>query len=114
MEAQQREENAHQKRLRLAKFPVLKSLDQFDLTVIPSLNKARILDLAQGEYLNKRQNQILMGNSGTGKTHLATALGLIVCQQGKKVRFFTTAGLITRLTEAQTSLRLSHLERSLA
>ena len=71
-------------------------------------------DLAQGEYLSKRENLILMGNSGTGKTHLATALGLIACQQGKKVRFFTAAGLITRLTEAQTSLRLSHLERSLA
>jgi DNA replication protein DnaC len=98
----------------MAKFPVIKSLDQFDFTAVPSLNKARILDLAQGEYLNKRENLILMGNSGTGKTHLATALGLIACQQGKKVRFFTAAGLVTRLTEAQTSLRLSHLERSLA
>ena len=114
LEAQQREENAHQKRLRMAKFPVIKSLDQFNFTAIPSLNKARILDLAQGEYLNKRENLILLGNSGTGKTHLATALGLIACQQGKKVRFFTAAGLVTRLTEAQTSLRLSHLERSLA
>ncbi len=114
IEAQQREENAHQKRLRMARFPVIKSLDRFDFTAVPSLNKARILDLARGEYLNKRENLILMGNSGTGKTHLATALGLIACQQGKKVRFFTAAGLITRLTEAQTSLRLSHLERSLA
>jgi DNA replication protein DnaC len=114
LEAQQREENAHQKRLRLAKFPVIKSLDQFDFTAVPSLNKARILDLAQGEYLNKRENLILMGNSGTGKTHLATALGLIACQQGKKVRFLTAAGLINQLTEAQAGLRLSHLERSLA
>jgi DNA replication protein DnaC len=108
------QENAHQKRLRLAKFPVIKSLDQFDFTAVPSLNKARILDLAQGEYLNKRENLILMGNSGTGKTHLATALGLIACQQGKKVRFLTAAGLINQLTEAQAGLRLSHLERSLA
>jgi DNA replication protein DnaC len=114
LEAQQREENAHQKRLRMAKFPVIKSLDQFDFTAVPSLNKARILDLAQGEYLNKRENLILMGNSGTGKTHLATALGLIACQQGKKVRFLTAAGLINQLTEAQAGLRLSHLERSLA
>ncbi len=114
LEAQQRDENAHQKRLRMAKFPVIKGLDQFDFTAVPSLNKARILDLAQGEYLNKRENLILMGNSGTGKTHLATALGLIACQQGKKVRFLTAAGLINQLTEAQASLRLSHLERSLA
>ena len=114
MEAQQREENAHQKRLRMARFPVIKSLDQFDFTTLPSLNKALVLDLAQGGYLDKRENLILMGNSGTGKTHLATALGLIACQQGRKVRFFTAAGLINQLTEAQASLRLSYLERGLA
>jgi DNA replication protein DnaC len=114
IEAQQREENAHQKRLRMARFPVFKSLDQFDFTALPSLNKARVLDLAQGGYLEKRENLILMGNSGTGKTHLATALGLLACQQGRKVRFFTAAGLINMLTEAQAGLRLSHLERSLA
>ena len=114
MEAQQREENAHQKRLRMARFPVIKSLDQFDFTTLPSLNKAMVLDLAQGGYLDKRENLILMGNSGTGKTHLATALGLIACQQGRKVRFFTAAGLINQLTEAQASLRLSYLERTLA
>ena len=114
IEAQQREENAHQKRLRMARFPVLKSLDQFDFTALPSLNKARVLDLAQGSYLDKRENLILMGNSGTGKTHLATALGLLACQQGRKVRFFTAAGLINLLTEAQAGLRLSHLERNLA
>ena len=114
IEAQQREENAHQKRLRMARFPVIKSLDQFDFTVLPSLNKALVLDLAQGGYLDKRENLILLGNSGTGKTHLATALGLIACQQGRKVRFFTAAGLINLLTEAQAGLRLSHLERGLA
>ena len=114
IEAQQREENAHQKRLRMARFPVIKSLDQFDFTTLPSLNKALVLDLAQGGYLDKRENLILMGNSGTGKTHLATALGLIACQQGRKVRFLTAAGLINQLTEAQASLRLSYLERGLA
>ena len=114
IEAQQREENAHQKRLRMARFPVIKSLDQFDFTTLPSLNKALVLDLAQGGYLDKRENLILMGNSGTGKTHLSTALGLIACQQGRKVRFFTAAGLINLLTEAQAGLRLSYLERSLA
>ena len=114
IEAQQREENAHQKRLRMARFPVLKTLDQFDFTALPSLNKARVLDLAQGSYLDKRENLILMGNSGTGKTHLAMALGLLACQQGRKVRFFTAAGLINLFTEAQAGLRLSHLERNLA
>jgi DNA replication protein DnaC len=113
LEAQQREENAHQKRLRLARFPVVKTLDQFDFTCVPSLNKAKVLSLAQGEYLDRHENLILMGNSGTGKTHLATALGLLACQQGKKVRFLTAAGLINQLAEAQAGLRLSHLERNL-
>jgi DNA replication protein DnaC len=114
LEAQQREENAHQKRLRLARFPVVKTLDQFDFTALPALNQAKVLSLAQGEYLERHENLILMGNRGTGKTHLATALGLLACQQGRKVRFFTAAGLINLLTEAQAGLRLSHLERSLA
>jgi DNA replication protein DnaC len=114
IEAQQREENAHQKRLRLARFPVVKTLDQFDFTALPALNQARVLDLAPGSYLDKRENLILMGNRGTGKTHLATALGLLACHQGKKVRFLTAAGLINQLAEAQAALRLSHLERSLA
>ena len=89
-------------------------MNHFDFTALPSLKKVRVLDLAQGGYLEKRENLILMGNSGTGKTHLATALGLLACQQGRKVRFFTAAGLINLLTEAQAGLRLSHLERSLA
>src|SRR4030042_3976921 len=55
IEAQQREENAHQKRLRMARFPIIKSLDQFDFTALPSLNKARVLDLAQGGYRDKRE-----------------------------------------------------------
>src|SRR3974390_228205 len=114
LEAQQREENAHQKRLRLARFPVVKTMDQFDFTCVPSLNKAKVLSLAQGEYLDRRENLILMGNSGTGKTHLATALGFMACQQGKKVRFLTAAGLINQLAEAQAGLRLPHLERSLS
>src|SRR4030042_1974727 len=110
--AQPRGEEPPPKRGRLARFPVVKTLDQFDFTCVPSLNKAKVLSLAQGEYLERKENLILMGNSGTGKTHLATALGLLACQQGKKVRFFTAAGLINQLAEAQASLRLSYLERT--
>lgn len=75
-------------------------MDQFDFTALPALNKARVLDLAQGGYLDKRENLILMGNSGTGKTHLATALGLIACQQGRKVRFFTAAVKLGAMLDA--------------
>ena len=114
IESQHRDENAFKRRLSQAKFPLSKTLDQFDFSAIPSLNKAKALNLAQGDYINKKENVILMGNSGTGKTHLATALGLIACQQGKKVRFLTAAGLINQLTEAQAGLRLSQVQRTLA
>ena len=113
LETNQREENAFKRRISQARFPLLKTLDQFDFTAIPSLNKAKVLHLAQGEYIGKKENLLLMGNSGTGKTHLATALGLTACQQAKNVRFFTAAGLINQLSEAQAGLRLSQVQRAL-
>jgi DNA replication protein DnaC len=114
LETQQRDENAFKRRVSHARFPLAKTLDQFDFSAIPSLSKAKVLNLAQGEYIRKKENLLLMGNSGTGKTHLATALGLTACQQGKNVRFLTAAGLINQLTEAQAGLRLSHIQRVLA
>jgi DNA replication protein DnaC len=114
LETHQREENAYKRRVSQARFPLLKTLDRFDFSPIPSLNKAAVLHLAQGEYIGKKENLLLMGNSGTGKTHLATALGLTACQQGKNVRFYTAAGLINQLSEAQAELRLSHVQRMLA
>jgi len=114
LETHQRDENAYKRRVSQARFPLLKTLDRFDFSAIPTLNKAAVLHLAQGEYIEKRENLLLMGNSGTGKTHLATALGLTACQHGKTVRFFTAAGLINQLTEAQAGLRLSQVQRVLA
>lgn len=114
LESQQRDENAFKRRVSQARFPLSKTLDQFDFSAIPDLNKAKALHLAQGDYIGKKENLILMGNSGTGKTHLATALGFIACQQGKNVRFLTAAGLINQLTEAQAGLRLSHVQKVLA
>jgi DNA replication protein DnaC len=113
-ETHQREENAYKRRVSQARFPLLKTLDRFDFSAIPTLNKAAVLHLAQGDYIEKKENLLLMGNSGTGKTHLATALGLSACQQTKNVRFFTAAGLINQLTEAQAGLRLSQVQRVLA
>jgi DNA replication protein DnaC len=113
LETHQRDENAYKRRVSQARFPLLKTLDRFDFSAIPTLNKAAVLHLAQGEYIGKKENLLLMGNSGTGKTHLATALGLTACQQGRNVRFFTAAGLINQLTEAQAGLRLSQVQRVL-
>ena len=62
-------------RIRQAKFPVVKSLDSFEFLAIPSLNKSLVLELARCEFLSRKENLLLLGNSGTGKTHIALALG---------------------------------------
>jgi DNA replication protein DnaC len=101
MEVTHREENTQKRLIVQARFPYLRTLDQFDFSAMPSVNKAKVLELAKGEYLAKKENVALMGNMGTGKTHGAISLGLLACRQGKKVRFITATGLINDLVEAQ-------------
>jgi len=113
LETAHRVENATKKRISRARFPYLRTLDQFDFSAVASLSKARVLDLTQGEYIRARENVIAIGNTGTGKTHLAISLGLLACQQGWKVRFYTAAGLINELSEAQAQQRLSRLQKQL-
>jgi len=113
-EVLQQEEHAQKLRLSKAHFPVLKTLDSFDFSAIPSLNRALILELSRGSYIDRRENVIFIGSYGTGKTHLAISLGVCACRQGKRVRFYTTANLSNKLLEAQSQLRLSKLEASLA
>ena len=108
-EVNQREANVLQKRIKAARFPLMKELADFDFSAVPTLNKARILDLARGEYLQKRESLIFLGNPGLGKTHLATGLALSACRQGKKVRFWTAAGLVNELLQAQDEHRLNRL-----
>jgi len=105
-EVHQREKNRIQKRLKDARFPVTKEMADFDFSAIPSLNKAQLLDLARGEYILKRESIILLGNPGLGKTHLAIALARAACFQGHKVRFWTAAGLVNELLQAQDEHRL--------
>jgi DNA replication protein DnaC len=105
-EINQREHNMIQKRVKDAHFPVLKELADFDFSAIPSLNKAMILDLARGEYLQKRSSIIFIGNPGLGKTHLATGLALTACRSKRKVRFWTAANLVNELLQAQDEHRL--------
>jgi DNA replication protein DnaC len=101
-------ELARQRRcLQQAGFPVLKTLADFDWHAIPNLNRAQILELAQGAYLQQAESVILLGNPGLGKTHIATSLGVAAAQQGHRVRFFTAAGLTADLIQAQTEHRLT-------
>ncbi len=109
-EANQRDVNRRKRRVQEARFPVLRTLDEFDFTALPSLNRTKVLDLARGEYVARHENIALIGSIGTGKTHMAIALGLVACEQGRRVRFYTAAGLINELLEAQEAHRLSRLE----
>jgi len=106
VEVAQREQNRISRRTKAAKFPALKELADFEFSAIPKLDKARVLDLARGEYINKRESILLVGNPGLGKTHLAIAPALAACRQGLKVRFWTAAGLANELLMAQGELRL--------
>ena len=112
-ELAQRDENMQRRRIGQAKFPTLKTLDQYDFSLLPQLNCPLILELAQGHYIKKRENALLVGAIGTGKTHNATALGVAACQQGHRVRFATAAGLTNELFEAQAAHRLGHFESGL-
>jgi DNA replication protein DnaC len=114
LEVVEREQRATERRIKAAKFPVLKSLETFDFLAIPSLNKALVLELARCEYINRKENLLALGNSGTGKTHIGLALGLAACQQGYRVRFTTTAALVHELLEAQDEKRLLRFEKQLA
>jgi DNA replication protein DnaC len=84
-----REQRLVERRIRAARFPAVKSLDSYDFTALPSLNKALVLELARCEYLARRENVIALGNAGTGKTHIALGLGLAACQKGLAVGFTT-------------------------
>lgn len=108
-----RERRVVERRIREARFPAVKSLDTFDFTAIPSVNKMLVLELARCEFVTRRDNVIALGNSGTGKTHTALALGLAACQRGFSVAFTTAAGLVHSLSEARDERRLLKLQAQL-
>lgn len=114
LELIERERRTVERRIREAKFPAVKSLDSFNFLALPSLNKPLVLELARSEYVVRRENIIALGNSGTGKTHIALGLGLAACQRGLSVGFVTAAALVHELIEARDEKRLLRLQRQLA
>jgi DNA replication protein DnaC len=109
-----REHRLVERRIREARFPAVKSLDTFDFTAMPTLNKPLVLELARCEFVVARDNIIVLGNSGTGKTHMALALGLAACQRGFSVVFATAAGRVHQLQEARDERRLLRLQQNVA
>jgi DNA replication protein DnaC len=109
-----RERRATERRIKAARFPQVKSLDDFDFTAQPSLNRPLILDLGRCEFIERRESVILVGNPGTGKTHVASGIALAACQRGKKVRFYRVTELLTQLLEAREDKALGRLRGQLA
>ena len=112
-ELQSRESKAIERRLKQARFPLPKELADFDFTAAPKLNKAKILELAKGDFTSSNTNAIFIGPPGVGKTHLAIALGRELCRRGQRTRFFTASELVNIYTEARDSRTTQRLESSL-
>ena len=112
-EVNNREANALRNRLSVARFPVIKGLETFDFSAVKEINQQMVLQLASSDYLDRKENIIFIGAAGLGKTHLATSLGVAACKKGKRVRFYTTAGLINEMLEAKDSHTLNRLQARL-
>jgi DNA replication protein DnaC len=108
-EHQERAERREKRRLIDARFPLIKRLEDFRFADNPNIPQATIAALAEGSWIDDRESVILLGESGTGKTHLATALAVCACQQGRRVRFTTLAGLANELQEAESRRELGRV-----
>ena len=114
LELIERERRMVERRIKAAKFPAIKSLDSFDFKALPSLNKPLVTELARCEYIERRENIIALGPSGTGKSHIALGLGPAACQKGLKVRFITASAMVHELMEARDEQRLIRLQKQFA
>ena len=112
-EVHDREVRSKERRIKAAKFPVIKTIDSFMFKEQPSINEVLVRELLAGDYIDNHENILLVGNSGTGKSHLATALAFSACQHGRKVRFFSATGLVTTLLERKEERQLERFNRQL-
>ena len=110
----ERDRRKVERRIKAARFPVVKSLDSFEFAAIPKLNKMQVLELARCEWIERRENVIALGPSGTGKTHVALGLGLAACQKGMSVGFTTAAALVSEMMEARDERRLLRFQKQMA
>jgi DNA replication protein DnaC len=110
-ELEDREQRAIARRLKEARLPRLKTLEEFDFSQTPAISAARLHHLAEGGYIERAEPVVFLGDCGTGKTHLLTGLCVAACRQKRRVRFVTAAALVTELVEAKQQL---HLGRVLA
>ena len=112
-EVVERQHRAMERRIKVARFPILKTIDSFNFKAQPSIKEALVKQLLVGEFMAKSENIILIGNSGTGKTHLATAIGFAACSAGRKVRFYSVTNLVTQLLEKREQRQLERFQKQL-
>jgi len=108
-EVEERDHRATARRIQEARFPAVKTLEEFDFQVVPHISVAVMRNLGEGGYLTRKEPVIFLGETGTGKTHLATALAVAACRQRKRVRFTTAAEMVTELIEAKNQLELTRV-----
>ena len=114
LEVQHRTAAAIERRLKQARFPMIKEMSYFKFADVPKLNKKYVLDLARCQFIDKRGNLVLTGPPGVGKTHLAIAFGREACRRGHKVRFFTAAELVNTYIEARQERTILKLEKNIS
>lgn len=113
-EVARRARNRRQRRIQEGYFPLMKELADFDFAAIPQLNRQKVMELAQGHYLDQVESVVLVGNPGLGKTHIAIGLGLAACRQDRRVRFYSVTHLVNELQDAQTTHQLPrYLEKAM-
>ncbi len=114
LELDSRLESNRRKKVKSAGFPYIKTIDELDCGRFEHMQEAFIHELAACDFVAKRQNIVMIGNPGTGKTHLSIALGIRACMQGMNVKFCTAANLANELIEAQDNHRLIRLEKQIS
>ena len=108
-EVEERDRKAMTRRIQEARFPSVKTLEEFDFPTVPHISAALLRNLSEGGYLARKEPIIFLGDTGTGKTHLATGLAVAACRQRKRVRFTTAAEMVTELIEAQKQAELTRV-----
>lgn len=114
LELDSRQESTCKRRIKQAGFPYIKTMDELDYSRFEHLNESFLKELASCDFVDRKQNIVMIGNPGTGKTHLSIALGVKACMQGLNVKFYTAANLSNELIEAQDNHRLTRLEKQIA
>jgi DNA replication protein DnaC len=114
IEIMQRQEAGQRRRIKKARFPFMKTLDEFDYSRLEHVSESFIFELASCDFIKKRQNVVMIGNPGSGKTHISIGLGLKACHAGFNVRFYTAVNLANELAEAIQFHRSSKFEKNLA